>query len=249
MTLEIANVAVDHADSTIARYVAALSLSTDRIPELRDGLLNVVFQSGADNVVVRPSDYARAATILGLHRVVVGMPDQENLTEAVSQLRMLWPVSSSEVVVKIGFAVHERDLPTLTRGFGQLLDVSGSNQFVVEPYFDDGVMLMDRHEWIATAGKCERVCALKLDIKNPRAAVEIYRKAAGSCPWYARSDGMTFREFQTGVDIVRHAGCAGVICGAAVWRSELVQLSTGDSDQALKNISQRLDTLRTAFSM
>ncbi len=246
------NVAVDHSDRTLKRYLTEFDLPVGVFSEIRESLVRLVAKSEVDFMVVSADELSLVRSCLPSERIILGLPDENDLQAAIRALCSANEFHGESLsMIKAGFRVVPGDLLTIRKEAEGLAALSGAN-VILEPYFSAGMELEGRGSFlrsVTTMWTKAGIRAFKLDVQDAISDAPTYAASVGVIPWYARSDGLSFEEFRICVSHARRFGCAGVIAGAAIWRSTLPMLIKSPSNpQVLHAINNRLEQLRDIFN-
>lgn len=213
--------AIDHANDALFR--------TPDSSDIRSELLDLVAHTPGWGIVVRP---AQGRGEVRPELACAGLPDIDTVDE------LIVPTRSTDAV-KVGFEDHQVGCAAIAQAVLERLP--GYDRVFLEPYcarpgcLDDLAALAERSR--------ERGIVLKLKV-NDEGIAAIERVDIGRAPWVARSDGMSWDDFNGRLPQVRALGAVGVMVGRAVWGDT----GAAGQDVLLKTVRERMNTIERIFA-
>jgi len=236
--------AADHSDATLLRYATEADVDADP-QRLRRIVALCANAAGADGVVVRPADVEWARKRCPNLHVVVGFPDALSGDELMRSIRAaVAKPYLAKLPAKIGFEISGQHFMSSLSAACSTGSTHGDLALVAEPYFSASLATKDRCTILRALSSLKCVVALKLDVEAPVDTAVLYSRSSGRIPWYARSEGLDYATFYARVAIAKRFGCAGVVAGAALWRSEMATCAVGLNPELISVMRRRIDQLR-----
>ncbi|MEU0312443.1 hypothetical protein [Nocardioides sp. NPDC006273] len=213
--------AIDHANDGLFR--------TPDSSDIRFELLDLVAHAPGWGIVVRP---AQGHGEVRPELACAGLPDIETVEE------LIVPTRSTDAV-KVGFEDHQAGCAPIAQAVLERLP--GYHRVFLEPYCARPGCLDDLAALAERSGETGIVLKLKV---NDEGIAAIERADIGRAPWVARSDGMSWDDFNKRLPQVRALGAGGVMVGRAVWGDT----GAAGQDVLLKTVRERMHSIERIFA-
>jgi hypothetical protein len=213
--------AIDHANDALFR--------TPDSSDIRSELLDLVAHTPGWGIVVRP---AQGRGEVRPELACAGLPDIDTVDE------LIVPTRSTDAV-KVGFEDHQVGCAPIAQALLERLP--GYDRVFLEPYCTRPGCLDDLAALAERSGEGGIVLKLKV---NDEGIAAIDRADIGRAPWVARSDGMSWDDFNRRLPHVRALGAHGVMVGRAVWGDT----GAAGQDVLLKTVAERMHVIERIFA-
>lgn len=213
--------AIDHANDALFR--------TPDSSDIRSELLDLVAHTPGWGIVVRPE---QGHGDVRPELACAGLPDIGTVDE------LIVPERSTDAV-KVGFEDHQAGCAPIAQALLERLP--GYDRVFLEPYCASPGCLDDLAALAERSGEGGIVLKLKV---NDEGIAAIERADIGRAPWVARSDGMSWDDFNGRLPHVRSLGAGGVMVGRAVWGDT----GAAGEDVLLKTVRERMHTIERIFA-